>query len=112
MPTINEVLTNKEFLGKTVSVQGEIVEITHPEVGPKLAFTIKDDTGQVRVVIWEDEETKQWLEIMKSAKPGDRVAVTGYAKPFKNVVNIQIGRAGVRSNCSLRAPPLRRARRS
>ena len=77
-----------------VSIDGKVIDISEPrEVSTRYGkkqvadATIEDDTGEIKLSLWENQIT--------SIKIGDMVSVTGgYVTEFRNVVQLNIPRSG------------------
>ncbi|MCW1291719.1 MAG: OB-fold nucleic acid binding domain-containing protein [Candidatus Rehaiarchaeum fermentans] len=77
-----------------VSLEGEIVSISSPtqvrtKFGTKQVAnaTIKDETGEIELSLWEDQ--------INAVSQGDRVRITGgYVKSFKGKLQVAVGRRG------------------
>ena len=77
-----------------VSVEGKIIDISEvrevdTRYGKKSVAdaTIEDDSGQIKLTLWEDQ--------IQSVRVGDKVTVTGgYVTEFRDVVQLNIPRSG------------------
>ena len=77
-----------------VSVEGKIIDISEVrEVNTRYGnksvadATIEDDSGQIKLTLWEDQ--------IQSVRVGDKVTVTGgYVTEFRDVVQLNIPRSG------------------
>lgn len=77
-----------------VSVEGKIIDISevrevNTRYGKKSVAdaTIEDDSGQIKLTLWEDQ--------IQSIRVGDKVTVTGgYVTEFRDVVQLNIPRSG------------------
>ena len=77
-----------------VSVEGKIIDISevrevNTRYGKKSVAdaTIEDDSGQIKLTLWEDQ--------IQSISVGDKVTVTGgYVTEFRDVVQLNIPRSG------------------
>ncbi len=78
----------------SVSVEGKIIDISEVrEVNTRYGnksvadATIEDDSGQIKLTLWEDQ--------IQSIRVGDKVTVTGgYVTEFRDVVQLNIPRSG------------------
>lgn len=76
---------------KIVEIEGRITEpVQTPERGPLAVTRVGDDSGDVRVVVWE----REMADVLLGAKVGDQVRIRGEARSFQGVINISVGRSG------------------
>ena len=79
---------DKSFIGKSVNVTGEITE-TYRDKG-NMFFDIKDETGKIKVVLWED--TLELLEInnvnVGGIKNGEKINIMGSVQLYKGELEI------------------------
>jgi replication factor A1 len=79
-----------------IDVEGEVIEKSYArEVRSKYGFrplmvadaTLKDETGKITLTLWNEQ--------ISHVKVGDKVKIEdGYAKSFRNVLQLSTGRYG------------------
>lgn len=79
---------------KDIEIEGEVKDVTEPrEVNTKFGLnkvsnaTIKDDTGEIILVLWGDKTTM--------LKQGDKVKITGaYVREWNNNLQLNVPKTG------------------
>jgi replication factor A1 len=80
---------------RRVDAEGEIAEISDPrsvslrtgDTARVADCTLKDDTGQIKLSLWDDQ--------IDQVKPGSRVRITnGYTNSFRGEVRLNVGKYG------------------
>ena len=79
---------DKSFIGKTVNVTGEITGMFRSK--GHVFFDLKDDTGKIKVVIWED--VLEFLEInnvnISEIRNGNGINIIGNVQLYKGELEI------------------------
>ncbi|MEE9322948.1 MAG: exodeoxyribonuclease VII large subunit [Candidatus Aenigmarchaeota archaeon] len=79
---------DKSFVGKTVNITGEVTGIFQSK--GHVFFDLKDDTGKVKVVLWED--TLELLEInnvnTSEIRNGKNISIIGDVQLYKGELEV------------------------
>ncbi|UCC91472.1 MAG: exodeoxyribonuclease VII large subunit [Candidatus Aenigmatarchaeota archaeon] len=79
---------DKSFIGKTVNVTGEITRMFQSK--GHVFFDLKDDTGKVKVVLWED--TLEFLDInnvnISEIRNGKNINIIGDVQSYKGELEV------------------------
>ncbi len=79
---------DKSFIGKTVNITGEITGMFQSK--GHVFFDLKDDTGKVKVVLWED--TLEFLEInnvnISEISNGRNINIIGDVQSYKGELEV------------------------
>lgn len=79
---------DKSFIGRTVNVTGEITGVF--ESKGHIFFDLKDDTGKIKVVLWED--TVEFLDInnvnVSEIKNGNEINIIGNVQLYKGELEV------------------------
>jgi ssDNA-binding replication factor A large subunit len=79
-------------VGKSVDIEGRITEpVQAPERGPLAVTRVGDDSGDVRVVVWE----RELADVLLNAKVGDQIRIRGEIKLYQGITNLNVGRSGL-----------------
>ncbi len=97
MPLVDIGEITGEIIGNTVVVKGTVSDVYFHKDG-HIFFNLKDETGEVKIVLWDD--TVKQLELnhvkVRELKNGDRLEVTGVVELYKGTLEIVPLRAQVR----------------
>ena len=78
---------DKSFIGKTVNITGEITSVVNSK--GNIFISIKDETGEIRVILWEDmiKSINNEIDISWLNK-GSRINIIGDVQTYRGEMEV------------------------
>ena len=77
---------DKSFTGKTVDITGEITSISTNK--GSLFISVKDETGEIKVVLWEDTIKSMNADDVNRLNEGSKINVIGGVQIYRGEMEI------------------------